>query len=102
MLEHDLFRKPVPTFRDHALGQSLFRSFWRNTRCPLICHSGRLAPIASRSATHASLCAMSSPAAEALADGSHRQRREVVPQWHVLGDLLLGDAPLDDVFAVLH
>src|SRR6266568_3049927 len=25
LLEHDLFRKPVPTFRDHALDQSALR-----------------------------------------------------------------------------
>src|SRR5215831_9544406 len=32
MLEHDLFRKPVPTFRDHALVALHLRRRWRRPR----------------------------------------------------------------------
>jgi hypothetical protein len=38
LLEHDLFRKPVPTFRDHAIAQPHARSqyfFGQRSRTPL-------------------------------------------------------------------
>jgi len=34
LFEHDLFRKPVLTFRDHALG-FLLRVIFSENRCPL-------------------------------------------------------------------
>jgi hypothetical protein len=34
-MEHDPFRKPVSTFRDHALGYVIATSSWRHPRASI-------------------------------------------------------------------